>query len=88
MTNTMLYKHPGSHDIHGDKFDYCIVSDDDVDDALNDGWFLTTPEALPSDEAEPTRDEVKQMADELGIEYIKNIKTDKLQKLVEAKLEE
>lgn len=44
----MLYKHPGSHEIHGDKFDYIIVDADDasaLSDALDAGWHLTTTEA-------------------------------------------
>lgn len=90
MTKTMLYKHPGPHKIHSNMFDYCIV--EDIEKALKDGWFLTTPEALKAAESEPdaapTRDEVKQKADQLGIEYPKNIKTPRLQKLVEDKLDE
>ena len=64
----MLYKHPGKHKIHGDKFDYIIT--DDAEAALKDGWSLTTPEALgekPENTGAPTRDEVKAKADELGI---------------------
>ncbi len=90
MTKTMLYKHPGPHKIHDNKFDYIVT--EDIDAALKDGWFLTTPEALegiePKPSPEPTRDEVKQKADELGIEYPKNIQTLRLQKLVEDKLDE
>jgi len=139
MTKTMLYKHPGPHKIHGNKFDYVVT--EDIEAALKDGWFLTTPEALeagqpkaepepkpepetikpdpepetaPEEESElteevvedtqpdpepevakepepekaPTRDQIKKKADELGIEYPKNIKTPRLQKLVEDKLDE
>lgn len=89
MTKTMLYKHPGKHKLHGDMFDYIVT--EDVDAALKDGWHLTTPEALgekPENTGAPTRDEVKAKADELGIEYAKNIKTKKLQKLVEDKMDE
>jgi hypothetical protein len=42
---TMLYKHPGPHEIHGDKFDYVIVEDDAIEAAIKDGWALTTDEA-------------------------------------------
>lgn len=41
----MLYKYPGRHELHGDHFDYTIVEDDKIDEALADGWKLTTPEA-------------------------------------------
>jgi len=43
---TMLYAHPGPHKIHGGEFDYVIVDDDQVDEALKKGWSKTTPEAL------------------------------------------
>ncbi len=42
----MLYAHPGPHEIHGDKFDYIIVDEDQVDEAVEKGWCLTTPEAI------------------------------------------
>lgn len=43
--STMLYKAPGPHEIHGGHFDYIIVEDAQLDAALADGWFRTTPEA-------------------------------------------
>ena len=52
--STMLYKHPGSHEIHGDKFDYVIVEDDAIEAAIKDGWALTTDEAKAGT-AKPTR---------------------------------
>lgn len=48
---TMVYKHPGPHEIHGDSFDYKIVDADDADSlevALAEGWHLTTTEAKAS----------------------------------------
>ena len=41
----MLYKHPGPHEIHGDKFDYIIVHGNQMDSYLAQGWSLTTDEA-------------------------------------------
>ena len=41
----MLYKHPGVHEFHGDKFDYTIVDEADVDAAVKAGWSLTTDAA-------------------------------------------
>ena len=42
----MLYKYPGPHDIHGDKFDYIIVEDEgELKAALKDGWAETTEQA-------------------------------------------
>jgi len=49
----MLYKWPGIEEIHGDKFDYTIVEDEEAEDvAKEDGWFLTTDEAKGKKEAE------------------------------------
>ena len=89
-SKTMLYKHPGPHKIHGKKFDYIIT--EDIKTAIKDGWSLTTPEALEAgsktdDNKKPTRDEVKAKADELGLEYAKNIATKKLQKMVEDEID-
>jgi hypothetical protein len=50
MSTTMLYKCPGPHDLHGGKYDYTIVPDEQIDAALADGWFLTTPEAKAAHE--------------------------------------
>lgn len=43
--SVMLYKHPGKHAIHGDKFDYIIVDKNDVDAKMKEGWAKTTDEA-------------------------------------------
>jgi len=48
---TMLYAHPGPHEIHGDMFDHIVVEEDQVDDAIKKGWRLTTPEAKEYHEA-------------------------------------
>lgn len=98
----MLYKYPGPHEIHGDKFDYTIAADEDeANEALAAGWHLNTDEAKAAmyvgtsltydrkdflhpaiDDSAPTRDELKQQADKLGLEYPKNIPTDKLEALI------
>ena len=44
-TPTMLYKYPGPHKIHGDKFDFIVVPRKDVEAKIAEGWRLTTPEA-------------------------------------------
>lgn len=49
----MLYKHPGPHDIHGDKFDYIIVHGNEMDSYLAQGWSLTTEEAKNGKPIEP-----------------------------------
>jgi len=45
---TMLYRYPGSHHIHGDLFDYTVVDisrEGVLDLALKEGWHLTPAEA-------------------------------------------
>ena len=44
----MLYKSPGQHDWpqHGGTFDYIVVPESGIDQAVSDGWFMTTAEAL------------------------------------------
>jgi hypothetical protein len=96
MTNqTMLYKAPGPHEIHGGRFDYTIVDDDQVEATLAAGWYLTTTEAKAAhqatlqdaaDNAPPTRDELKRKADDLGLSYPANIPTEKLSAMVVAAL--
>jgi len=107
----MLYKAGGHEQIHGGSFASLIVRNaDELEAALADGWFKTTPEATdavkptpaptpeptaaptpaptsaPEDETPPTRDELKQKADELGLQYPGNIPTAKLAEMVEAAL--
>lgn len=96
MTNqTMLYKAPGPHEIHGGRFDYTIVDDGQIEATLAAGWYLTTTEAKAAheaalqevaDNAPPTRDELKRKADELNLQYPANIPTDKLAGMVDAAL--
>tara|TARA_R110000744_G_C19336636_1_gene559096 strand:- start:1181 stop:1492 length:312 start_codon:yes stop_codon:yes gene_type:complete len=95
---TMVYKHPGKHKIHGGLFDYKIVSgeaeeedgESQLDQALSDGWFLTTTEAkegTPSDDQAPTRAELEAKAVELEISFPSNIGDAKLLEKIEAALE-
>jgi hypothetical protein len=53
--DTMFYKCPGEHEIHGGKFDFCIVDANDesaVEAALAEGWHFTTTEAREAYDAE------------------------------------
>jgi predicted amino acid-binding ACT domain protein len=73
---TMLYKHPGQHEIHGSNFDYIIVDEVDIEQAIKDGWFLTTDEAKAgfsesSNSADATKEEMIQKAESLGIKVDK-----------------
>lgn len=49
----MLYKHGGEHEIHGGKFHIAIAETAKGEqEAIEEGYFLTTPEALEVFEAE------------------------------------
>jgi len=53
--DTMFYKCPGEHEMHGGKFDFCIIDandEDAVEAALAEGWHLTTTEAREAYDAE------------------------------------
>ena len=92
---TMLYKAPGPHDIHGGHFDHIIVDADEegaIEQAQENGWFLTTPEAKaaydatkapevklpPNDLLGPTRAELEQKANELkkALEFYREHRAD------------
>lgn len=45
LNETMLYKAPGPHEIHGGHFDYVIVPEADIEEAKAQGWHLTTQDA-------------------------------------------
>ena len=49
--SAMLYKCPGPHEIHCGNYDYQIVPETDVEQALAEGWYLTTGEAKAAHEA-------------------------------------
>lgn len=51
MNHTMLYKFPGSQEIHGGHFDYIIVEEDEIEAKQAEGWSLTTTEAKAAHEA-------------------------------------
>lgn len=93
---TIVYKCPGNHQCTGSTYDFIQVkSEEGLSEKLKQGYSLTLPEAMGEkveksiDEiSPPTRDELKQKAIELGIEFPKNIRNDKLSKLIEEKLGE
>ena len=93
--STMLYRYPGKHDIHGDKFDYVIVEDDKLEETLENAWYRTTAEAKeksplnvhpPADSA-PTREELEIKATELGIKFRSNTKDETLSKKIQEALD-
>ena len=53
--SVMLYRHPGKHAMHGDYFDYIIVSEADVDAKVREGWAKSTDEAKSGTAAKPAR---------------------------------
>ncbi len=99
---TMLYKFPGDTEINGKSFDYTIVEDDKVEQAIAEGWHLTTGDALDAstaeklgdmraaadDNAPPTRAELEAKAQELGIKFDGRTSDKKLGDLIAAKLKD
>lgn len=58
---TMLYKSPGKFKRSADEtFDLRIVTDEELDAALKDGWHKTVPEAIEA--AKPKADAEKPKA--------------------------
>lgn len=60
----MLYKSGGKHDIHGGKFDYTIVNESEVDQAIKEGWHLTTDEAKKANKPKPVKKVSKKKVEE------------------------
>ena len=74
----MLYRSPGSLALAGGTFSTLIVQgQDEQDDAVAEGWHVSSPKAKaafdapPSDAetAPPTRAELEQKAAELGLKF-------------------
>ena len=88
--STMLYKHPGIHEIHGNKFNYIVVDDDQIENTIADGWHLTTTDALGEEAADDealtsdiiqsmTRDELKALAVKINLDgYYSRMSTEDL----------
>lgn len=60
--SVMLYKHPGKHKLHGDKFDYVVVKEDEVEATCKQGWYKTTPEAKKNSKVIDVKAETKKPA--------------------------
>lgn len=97
----MLYKHPGTEEIHGGRFDTLIVNDEgEHEAAAQDGWEDTTTnakrraepqptaapvqehEAAAQDIAAPGRDAMKAEATALGLDFPKNVPTERLAEMI------
>jgi len=74
----MIYQVGDQEEMHGGRFDYQIVHDQDtLDVMLENGWYLTTGEAKEASqpksveplEAPMTREEIEAKASALGIQF-------------------
>jgi len=86
----MMYKFPGAEEIHGARFDTRVVQDEDEQEqAVSEGWAMTTDEARapklekkpePADEVD--RDALKAKATEIGLDFPKNVPSEKLAEMI------
>lgn len=63
MNPTMLYKFPGSQEIHGGHYDYTIVEEEDIEAKLAEGWSRSTPEAKALHEAKVAEEKAAKEAE-------------------------
>lgn len=74
---TMLYKIGTQMKWEDVSYDTIVVDEGDIEDKLNDGWFLTAPEAVADSkekgdadlDGDVTRKEMVVKAKELGIKF-------------------
>ena len=95
----LVYRCPGTNQRPGGTYSYRqIANDDELADALADGWFATLPEAIigkpaaieedASDNAPPTREEMEAKATELGVRFDGRTSDKALRDRIAAALEE
>jgi hypothetical protein len=87
----MLYKLGNHIEIEGVKYEYAIVSEEEVYDKLAEGWYLTTTEAKKvdsNDDGDITREELEFKAKELGIKFDGRMSDKTLLAKIEEKLGE
>jgi hypothetical protein len=90
----MLYRFPGTEELHGSRFATLVVHDaKELKAALSDGWHEGTDEAKAAHEASktakpkgPTREELEQKATELGIAFDARVSDKKLGEQITEKL--
>lgn len=90
---TQVYICPGVHQCPGGTFSTAPATDSkELKELLDAGYSLTLPAACGDEDTEdntpPNRDEAKAKAKELEIKHPKNITTEKLIDLINAKLAE
>ena len=87
----MVYRDGGPYARKGGTYDTKGVSSrEEHDQALEDGWFNTLPEAIAGksavvdvkDDEPPTREELEQKAKELGIKFDKKTSDEALAKKI------
>ena len=94
---TMVYKAPGAHELHGVRVDYLVVDDAELEATLANGWHLTPAAAQAAldaragvaavdDTAPPTRAELEAKAAGLGLTYDKRLGDKRLLALAEEKI--
>lgn len=79
----MLYRKDGIHAIHGGMFDYIIVSEEDIQKAIVEGWFLTTTEAI-EEKKTYTREDLENIATSKGLKFDGRTSDKKLKELIES----
>jgi hypothetical protein len=95
----LVYRCPGTNQRPGGTYSYRQIADDDeLAEALADGWFSTLPEAVSgvsataaqevSDDAPPTREELEAKAAELQIKFDGRTSDKALSDRIAAALEE
>lgn len=81
-----------AQELEGGKLGVCIVDDEDeLEDAISEGWFKTTTEAydgVSGDDEKPTREEALARAEELEIEVPKGARVSTILQLIEEAEEE
>lgn len=83
---TMLYKLGTKFEWHGVGYDTIVVDDDGLEDAINNGWFMTAQECIDGSldkgdadlDGEVTRKEMETKARELGIPFNHKTTNEKL----------
>ena len=87
MNPTIVYKDKGAHHRLGGTFSWKgVATQEALDEALADGWFLTMQEAIDGvpavSDAPPTRKEMELKATELNIKFDGRTTDAKLLKMI------
>jgi len=94
----MIYQVGNQEEMHGGRYDYMIVEDQDaLDMLLANGWYMTTGEAkiaaapktadVPFEDRVLTRDKIEAKAYELGLKFDGRTRDSKLLAMIDVELE-